>query len=169
MNSVLKPHAPGRASADSEEAVLAARCVAKLRLGDRVSRGLDISVDGCGPGCASLSMTVTENMVNAYEICHGGYIFTLADTAFAYAASTRNNVAVGLSCHIDYVRPAKNGNRLHAHAEVTYAGKTTGVVNVKVVDQNGRQIAELHGRYYNLDQPIVDEKEEFGGMRVESR
>ncbi len=148
---------------------MAARCIAKLRLNDRVSEGLGIDIGASGPGRVVLSMTMAEPMMNGYDICHGGYIFTLADTAFAYAASTRNNVAVALNCHIDFVRPAKLGDRLHAHAEVSYAGKTTGVVLVRVVDQNDRQIAELHGRYYNLDQPILGSEENRGGSRVESK
>ncbi|WP_208510341.1 hydroxyphenylacetyl-CoA thioesterase PaaI [Variovorax paradoxus] len=138
---------------------LAARCIAALRVGDRVSRDLGISLDSTGPGRISLSMAVVEKMVNAYEICHGGYIFTLADTAFAYAASTRNNVAVGMGCHIDYLRPAVKGDRLHANAVVSHAGKTTGVVKVSVVDHQGRAVAELQGRYYNVGRRIVDESE----------
>jgi acyl-CoA thioesterase len=157
-----------RPDIDAEE--LAARCITRLRQGDRVSKGLNISIDVGVPGRVSLSMAVTENMVNAYEICHGGYIFTLADTAFAYAASTRNNVAVALNCHIDFVRPANKGDRLHAHAQVTNAGKTTGVVLVKVVDQQDRQVAELHGRYYNMGRAVLDgATEATGGKSAESR
>jgi acyl-CoA thioesterase len=147
---------------------MAARCIAKLRLKDRVSAGLGIEIESGGPGRIVLSMTVAEPMLNAYDICHGGYIFTLADTAFAYAASTRNNVAVGLNCHIDFIRSPKLGDRLQAHAEVSYAGKTTGVTLVRVVDQEQRQIAELHGRYFNLDQAILDSAEITEGLRAES-
>lgn len=146
---------------------IAERCIAKMRSNDRVSDGLGIAIESSGPGRIVLSMTVAEAMLNAYDICHGGYIFTLADTAFAYAASTRNNVAVALNCHIDYVRPAKRGDRLYAHSEVTYAGKTTGTTLVRVIDQEGCQIAELHGRYYNLGQALLNENETGGGGRGE--
>lgn len=146
---------------------IAERCIVKMRSNDRVSAGLGIAIESSGPGRIVLSMTVTEAMLNAYDICHGGYIFTLADTAFAYASSTRNNVAVALNCHIDYVRPAKQGDRLYAHSEVTYAGKTTGVTLVRVIDQEGRQIAELHGRYYNLGQELLNENETGGGVHGE--
>jgi acyl-CoA thioesterase len=145
---------------DPRAADLAARCIAKMRSNDRVSSGLGIEIGARGPGRIVLSMTVTEAMLNAHDICHGGYIFTLADTAFAYASSTRNNAAVALNCHIDFIRPAKLNDRLHAHAEVSYAGKTTGVTLVRVLDQHGRQIAELHGRYYNLGHTVLGSEED---------
>jgi acyl-CoA thioesterase len=173
----MKPDASStdmsRNAADNDEsaaATLAAHCIAALRPGDRVSKDLDIMLESTGPGRTELSMTVKESMINAYEICHGGYIFTLADTAFAYAASTRNKVAVGLNCHIDYLRPALKGDRLRAYAEITSSGKRTGVGDATVVDQNGRTIAQMRGRYYDLDQAIVDGNgEKLGGTSAGSK
>ncbi len=134
------------ATADQSRAdALAKRCIAKLRSKDRVSEGLGIVIESGGSGRITLSMAVTETMLNAYDTCHGGYIFTLADAAFAYASSTRNNAAAGLNCHIDFMRPAKKDATL-----------------VKVVDQNNRQIAELHGRYFNIGQTIVDDEVNYG-------
>jgi len=145
---------------------LAQRCNAKLRMNDRVSKALDIRIESSDAGKIVMSMLVTEDMLNAVDTCHGGYIFLLADTAFAYATCSTNNVAVALNCHIDYVRPASKGDRLYAHAEVTYAGRTTGVSLVKVVDQNGRQIAELHARSFNLGRAVLDSAEINGGKNV---
>ncbi|AER56477.1 phenylacetic acid degradation protein PaaD [Pseudoxanthomonas spadix BD-a59] len=157
-----QPAATAATAGQSHADALAKRCIAKLRSKDRVSEGLGITIKSGGPGRIALSMAVTEEMLNAYDTCHGGYIFTLADAAFAYASSTRNNAAVGLNCHIDFMRPAKKGDHLYAHSEVTYVGRTTGTTLVKVVDQNNRQIAELHGRYFNVGQAVLDDEASFG-------
>jgi acyl-CoA thioesterase len=112
---------------------------------DRASQGLGMSLDAVSPGHAALSMTVTEAMTNGHGMCHGGFIFTLADSAFAFACNSRNQRAVAQMAAITFVAPAHLGDRLTATcAEVTTFGRS-GIYDTSVTDQTGRLIAEFRG------------------------
>ncbi len=94
---------------------------------DRAAQSLDMRLDSIAPGSARLSMTVRGDMLNGHGICHGGMIFTLADTAFAYACNSDNHNTVASACHIDFLAPAREGDRLQARAEARTQGRRTGV------------------------------------------
>ena len=112
---------------------------------DRASRALGMAVAEIGPGRASLTMTVTEAMVNGHGLCHGGFIFTLADSAFAYACNSHNQRAVAQNCTITFVAPGKLGNVLTASCrEVSLAGRS-GIYDVTVTRAEGEVIAEFRG------------------------
>ena len=112
---------------------------------DRASQRLGMVVEQIAPGQATLSMTVTEAMTNGHENGHGGYIFTLADSAFAFACNTYNDITVGQQASITYVAPVALGDRLTATArEVSRAGRS-GVYDVDVTNQNGRSVAHFRG------------------------
>ncbi len=113
--------------------------------GDHASRKLGMSLDHIAPGQATLSMTITEDMSNGHGNCHGGYIFTLADSAFAFACNSYNQVVVAQHCSITYLAPGRIGDRLTATArEVSRKGRS-GIYDVRLTNQDGQHIAEFRG------------------------
>lgn len=112
---------------------------------DSASQRLGMSLDHIAPGEATLSMTVTEAMSNGHGNCHGGYIFTLADSAFAFACNSYNQIAVAQHCSITYLVPGRIGDRLTAVArEVSRRGRS-GIYDVRVINQDGVHVAEFRG------------------------
>jgi acyl-CoA thioesterase len=117
---------------------------------DAASRGLGMQVEGIGPGHACMSMKVRPDMLNGFKICHGGFIATLADSAFAFACNSYNELTVAAGIVVDFVAPAKEGDLLTAQArEVALAGRT-GVYDVTVRNQRGEVVAVLRGRSYRM-------------------
>lgn len=117
---------------------------------DRASQGLGLQVTAIGPGSASVTMTVREDMLNGHAICHGGFIATLADSAFAFACNAYNELTVASGFSIDLMAPARLGDVLTARcAEVSKAGRT-GVYDVEVTNQRGERLAVFRGRSYTL-------------------
>lgn len=143
--------------ADTQNAELARRCAAVIVEGDPTVARLGISLDEVRPGFARLSLTVGPDMLNSQGNCHGGTSFTLADVAFAVACSSTNQAGVGAHCAIDYLRPARLGDRLTATAVVGHQGSSASLVDVEVTDQNGRRIAQLRGRSHNFGRPLLDD------------
>ena len=113
---------------------------------DAASKALGIEVEIPAAGSAIARMTVTGQMVNGFDICHGGYVFTLADTAFAFACNSHGKVTVAASANIEYLRPVKNGDRLEARAEEIYRGRRSGVSKVDVLNQDDKLVAVFRGR-----------------------
>jgi acyl-CoA thioesterase len=112
---------------------------------DRASRALGMTLVDISPGRATLTMAVTDTMVNGHGLCHGGYIFALADSAFAFACNSHNQRAVAQTCTITYVSPAKLGDRLTAECrEVSRVGRS-GIYDVKVTREVGEVVAEFRG------------------------
>lgn len=112
---------------------------------DHASQRLDMALDHIAPGEATLSMTITEAMSNGHGNCHGGYIFTLADSAFAFACNSYNQLAVAQHCSITYLQPGRIGDRLTAAAkEISRRGRS-GIYDIRISNQNGDPIAEFRG------------------------
>ncbi len=117
---------------------------------DRAVRGLGMEIEAIAPGRADIAMTVREDMLNGHDICHGGFISTLADSAFAYACNSYNEVTVASGFGIDFIAPARQGDRLVARCvEVSKAGRT-GVYDTEVINQRGERVAMFRGRSYTL-------------------
>ena len=117
---------------------------------DRATRAMGIQVAAMGPGSATLTMAVREDMLNGHETCHGGLISTLADSAFAFACNSYNELTVASGFSVDFLAPARLGDLLTARcAEVSRAGRT-GVYDVTVNNQKGERIAVFRGRSYTL-------------------
>ncbi|WP_198320846.1 hydroxyphenylacetyl-CoA thioesterase PaaI [Azohydromonas aeria] len=115
---------------------------------DRAAQALGMAVTEIGPGRATLTMAVREDMLNGHAICHGGLIATLADTAFAYGCNSYDELTVASGFSIDFVTPGRLGDVLTARcAEVSRAGRT-GVYDVTVENQRGERIAVFRGRSY---------------------
>jgi acyl-CoA thioesterase len=118
--------------------------------GDNASQALGMRVLSVTEGRATVQMAVRADMVNGHKTCHGGMIFTLADSAFAFACNSRNVPTVASGCSIEFLTPAKEGDTLIADAiEITLAGKT-GVYDVVVRNQTGTIIATFRGRSRSL-------------------
>ena len=96
-------------------------------------------------GHATLSMMVAETMVNGHGLCHGGYIFTLADTAFAYACNSYGQRTVAQHCEITFVAPGQRGMRLVAVAAERHRAGRSGIYDITVRDEAGQTIAEFRG------------------------
>ena len=112
---------------------------------DEASRALGMAITEIAPGAATLTMTVTDKMVNGHGLCHGGYIFTLADSAFAFACNSHNQRAVAQNCTITYVEPGRLGDLLTARCrEVSRSGRS-GIYDVTVTREGGEVIAEFRG------------------------
>lgn len=122
---------------------------------DQASQLLGIRILTIRPGYARLVMTVRPDMVNGHHICHGGLIFTLADSAFAYACNSYNKNTVASACHIDFLAPAKEGDILEAEAvEQSLAGRT-GVYDITVRTRTGRTVALFRGKSYRINGEVI--------------
>lgn len=102
---------------------------------DTCARKMGIELIEMDDGFAQMSMTVSADMLNGHQTCHGGQLFTLADTAFAYACNSQGLAAVASAASIDFLRPAFAGDRLVATARVKQQGKLTGVYDIEIVNQ----------------------------------
>jgi acyl-CoA thioesterase len=117
---------------------------------DRASKGLGLQVVDVGPGAATVTMTVRSDMLNGHDICHGGLVATLADSAFAFACNSYNELTVASGFSIDLVAPARLGDVLTARCcEVSKAGRT-GVYDADVTNQRGERVAVFRGRSHTL-------------------
>lgn len=123
---------------------------------DPASRALGMTLDAIRPGFARMSMRVREDMLNGHGTCHGGYIFMLADSAFAFACNAHNFNTVGAGCTIDYLAPGQAGDMLAAEAvEQALSGKT-GVYDVAVRNQDGKLLALFRGKSHRIAGHVVD-------------
>lgn len=124
---------------------------------DRASKALGVEVTAIGPGSATLTMTVRDDMLNGHDLCHGGLIATLADSAFAFACNAYNEVSVAAGFDINLLAAARRGDVLTAVArEVNKAGRT-GVYDVQVSNQRGESVAVFRGRSYTMKgRPLVE-------------
>ena len=134
---------------------LAVRVREAMYARDRAAQMLGIDVVEIAPGHAKCTMTVRDDMLNGHDICHGGIVFTLADTAFAYACNSRNERAVALQCSISFAAPARAGERLSAVAEERAAGGRTGTYDVTVLGPDGTPIALFRGTNYRISGTLV--------------
>jgi len=122
---------------------------------DAASRALGVTISHVGPGTATASMKVRPDMVNGHGICHGGYIFTLADTAFAFACNTYDDVTVAAGADISFLEPVHEDALLTATAvELARRGRS-GLYDVTVRTDDGIVVAEFRGRSRSLGQPML--------------
>jgi acyl-CoA thioesterase len=123
---------------------------------DNASRELGMSLVRVEPGIAVLSMAVTKAMVNGHGLAHGGFIFTLADSAFAFACNSRGQRHVAQHCQITYVAPGKLGMVLTAEACERQRGERSGIYDVTVRDQQGDVIAEFRGNSRSIPGSLIE-------------
>ena len=127
---------------------------------DRASQWLGMRIDEIAPGKATLSMDIRREMTNGHDSCHGGFIFSLADSAFAFACNSYNQRAVAQMVQITYIAPGFFGDRLTAQAhEVSRRGRS-GIYDIRVTNQNGEHIAEFRGHSRVVKGTLVPESNE---------
>jgi acyl-CoA thioesterase len=145
---------PG-ANPDADPDALAQAVGAAMYAADAASQALGMRLGDVGPGRATVAMRVRADMLNGHRTCHGGFIFSLADSAFAFACNSRNVSTVASGCTIDFLAPAREGDMLTATAlERSLAGRT-GVYDVTVCNQEGQAVAVFRGRSYRIKGQIV--------------
>ena len=122
---------------------------------DGAGQLLGIRIHTIRPGYARLGMTVRLDMLNGHHMCHGGLIFTLADTAFAYACNSYNKNTVASACHIDFLAPAKEGDILEAEAMEQSLSGRTGVYDITVRTRTGKTVALFRGKSYRINGEVI--------------
>lgn len=135
---------------------LTAKVVDAMMKEDQASKHLGIKVQKVEPGAAIVTMTVREDMLNGFGICHGGMTFTLADTAFACACNSRNRKTVALTCTINFVAAAKAGDVLTATAKELSLSGRTGLYDIAVTNQTGALVAQFRGTSYGTSSTILE-------------
>ncbi len=144
--------------ADLDPVELAEKVAAAMFKRDKAAQHLGIKVDKVGPGYSVLSMKVRDEMLNGHDIGHGGFIFALADTCFAYACNAYNFNTVASGCTIDYVAPAHLGDLLTATAEERALAGRTGVYDITVRNQKGDNVAHFRGKSYRIKGNVIQEE-----------
>jgi acyl-CoA thioesterase len=140
-----------------EAADLARRGAAAMWAADQASQALGIEVTGVSPGRAVARLTVAATMVNGHAIAHGGYVFLLADTAFAFACNTYGHVTVARGAEVSFVAPAREGDELEAVAEERHREGRNGIYDVTVRRRgSGEVVAEFRGHSRELSTRLVD-------------
>lgn len=122
---------------------------------DAASKALGMQIAAVGPGYARLTMQVRRDMLNGHKTCHGGFIFALADSAFAFSCNSYNFNTVAAGCSIEYLLPGREGDVLTAEAvEQTRSGKT-GVYDVTVSNQDGSRVALFRGKSHQIKGEVL--------------
>jgi acyl-CoA thioesterase len=134
---------------------LAERTAEFLFARDQMSRSLGMKIMHVAAGRASLAMLVRADMLNGHGSCHGGVLFSLADTAFAFACNTHNAITVAAGATIEFLLPAKQGDELTAVATEQWRTRRTGVYDVAVINQRRECVALFRGRSHQLDGKVL--------------
>ncbi|CDH01291.1 hydroxyphenylacetyl-CoA thioesterase PaaI [Xenorhabdus bovienii] len=138
---------------------LAQRCIEAMYAKDACAQNMGMHIDHVDTGVAQVSMTIKPDMLNGHQSCHGGILFSLADTTFAYACNSEGLAAVASGCSIDFIRPAFSGDHLTATAFMQHQGKTMGLYDVKIINQDGKIVAFFRGHAHRLGHSILKESQ----------
>jgi acyl-CoA thioesterase len=123
---------------------------------DRASKDfMGLELVSCEPGRAVMRMTVREEMLNGHQICHGGLIFTLADSTFAFACNSRNLVTVASGCSIEFLRPAHAGDLLTCEGLEQVLQGRHGIYDMKVSNQRGETVALFRGKSAAIQGTVI--------------
>ena len=141
--------------APADPVALARACADLMWADDHASPAMGMAIEDIAPGCARMAMTVAPHMVNGHGLCHGGFIFALADSAFAFACNSHNEKSVAQHCGITFLRPAKLGMRLVANAQERSRSGRSGVYDVTVT-AGGEVIAEFRGASRSLGEKFLE-------------
>ena len=124
---------------------------------DRASQGLGMAIEEVRPGYARLRMSVRPDMLNGHDICHGGFVFALADSAFAFACNSHNRATVAAGAAIEFLAPVRLGEVLVAEAEEQALGGRLGVYDVVVRRADGERVALFRGRSCAVKGTVIPE------------
>ncbi len=135
---------------------LAARVGETMFAADRASRDfMGMELVSCEPGRAVMRMAVRESMLNGHDICHGGLIFTLADSTFAFACNSRNNVTVAAGCSIEFLKPVQLGDVLTCEGVEKLLQGRHGIYDMTVTNQAGETVAMFRGKSAQIKGTVV--------------
>lgn len=137
---------------------LAERTAAALFARDRASQALGMRLAGIQPGGARVLMRVRPDMVNGHGLCHGGLVFALADSAFAFACNTGNESTVAAAASIDFLLAVHAGDELTAEARELWRTRRNGIYEITVTNQRGERVALFRGRSYRVEGTVVKEE-----------
>ena len=159
--------AKGPANTDSQAGnkTLAERVVDAMLREDRATHMLGMQVISAAAGAACVEMTVREDMLNGHRTCHGGILFALADTAFAFACNSYNYRAVAAGASMDYMRPAFEGEVLRATAVELSAGKRLGLYDVTLRNGKGQVVGLFRGKSCRIDGMVIEDDTEAADAR----
>ena len=124
---------------------------------DACAQAMGMDIIDMGEGYAVVTMTITPLMLNGHKTCHGGQLFSLADTAFAYACNSQGLAAVASGCAIDFLRPGFAGDKLTATARVKHQGKLTGVYDIEIQNQHQKTVALFRGKSHRTGGSVTGE------------
>ncbi len=146
------PKPPSSAEA---AAILAEQTAEAMYSRDAASKLIGLRLIAVRPGYSRLTMIVRPDMVNGHQICHGGYLFTMADSAFAYACNSYNRNTVASACHIDFLAPAREGEILEAECEQRSLSGRTGVYDTTIRNRAGKIVALFRGKSYRIAGEVI--------------
>ena len=129
----------------------------KLYGSDQASQMLGMNIESVGPGSARVTMRVRPDMVNGHDICHGGLIFALADSAFAFACNSHGHNTVAAGAAIEFLAPGRKGDLLAASATERWRAGRSGIYEIEVRNERGDAIALFRGRSHQVAGRLVDE------------
>jgi acyl-CoA thioesterase len=143
----------------TEAQTLAERCAQAMYARDRASQTAGMTIDAVAPGYARMSMTLLPQMMNGHDIAHGGAIFALADSSFAFACNSRNVASVAQHCSITYISPGHEGERIVAECKETNLTGRRGIYDVTITGGDGRVVAIFRGQSVAVRGNVIDGKE----------
>ena len=136
---------------------LAERAVQAVYKSDRASQRLGMTIESVAPGEARVTMRIRPDMVNGHGICHGGVIFTLADSAFAFACNSYNHNTLAAGAAIEFLAPGRENDVLTAVATERWRAGKSGIYEIEVHNQRGEVVALFRGRCHQIAGRLVDE------------
>ncbi len=134
---------------------MARACAEAMWADDSASKELGMQLISVEPGRAVLAMTITEKMVNGHNIAHGGFIFTLADSAFAFACNTYNQRTVAQHCAVTFLTAGRLGDRLIAKGVERHRAGRSGIYDITVMREDGAVIAEFRGHSRTIEGTLL--------------
>jgi acyl-CoA thioesterase len=140
-----------------EDQRIAERAAKALFDGDRASQVLGMTIESCGPGRATVSMRIRPDMVNGHRICHGGLIFALADSAFAFACNSHGHNTVAAGAAIEFLAPGREGDLLQAIAQERWRAGKAGIYEIEVRNQRDETVALFRGRSHQVAGRLIDD------------
>ncbi|MFP5457856.1 MAG: hydroxyphenylacetyl-CoA thioesterase PaaI [Bacteriovoracia bacterium] len=129
--------------------------VKKMLEHDRFSAWLGLSVEDVGPGTSRVSLVIREDMLNGFGVVHGGVLFALADSAFAFACNSRDNLSLALDAVISFIKKASLGDVITAQVEEIHNGKSTGVYEVRLTNQKNELVAQFRGTAHRTGRSVT--------------
>jgi acyl-CoA thioesterase len=134
---------------------VAEQATASLYAGDRASQALGMRIVAVAPGRATLVMRIRADMLNGHAICHGGFVFALADSAFAFACNSHDRNTVAAGAIVDFLAPAREGDELTAEAIEVSRSRRSGIYDVTVTNQHGKRVAMFRGRAHEIGGSVI--------------